>query len=351
MHSTKRSAGSNITIKDVARYAEVSIGTVSNVLNGTTPVKEDLKRKVLEAIQHFGYQPNQLARGFRHNRTNLLGMVIPDILNPFFPAIVRGVQDGAYQKSFNLVLCNSDNDPRKELQYLQELRDHRMAGILLIPSGSTWMDPLPGKASHHTPVVCLDRRPARWSGDSVTADNHQGAFIATMYLLDLGHRAIALIGGSSDLSNAIERKEGFREAMRERHIPIGPGYIQEGDFNRISGYDKMRTLLQLRPRPTAVFAGNDLIAYGALTAIREAGLQCPSDISVVGFDDLELSEFTDPPLTTVAQPVYQMGASGVELLLNRIARAKNAAVHLVLPTELKLRHSVRSPPKQRSARK
>jgi LacI family transcriptional regulator len=345
--SRKRSATTNITIKDVAQYAHVSIGTVSNVLNGTTPVKEDLRRRVLEAIRHFGYQPNQLARGFRRNRTNLLGMVIPDIVNPFFPAIVRGVQDGAYQKSFNLVLCNSDNDLRKESHYLQELRDHRMAGILLIPSGNSWTDP--GKTHHQTPVVCLDRRPADWSGDSVTSDNRQGALTATLYLIELGHRAIALIGGSANLSNAIERKEGFRTAMREHHIAIGPGYIQEGEFNRISGYDKMRTLLQLRPRPTAVFAGNDLIAYGALTAIREAGLECPKDISVVGFDDLDLSEFTNPPLTTIAQPVYQMGASSADLLLNRIAGAKTAAVHLVLPTELKLRHSVKSPPKHKRA--
>jgi DNA-binding LacI/PurR family transcriptional regulator len=346
----KRFGGANITIKDVAQHARVSIGTVSNVLNGTTPVKDGLRQRVLEAIRQLGYQPNELARGFRRNRTNLLGMVIPDILNPFFPAIVRGAQDGAYQKSFNLVLCNSDNDQGKEAQYLQELRDHRIAGILLTPSGSTWMDLLPQKSLAQIPIICIDRRPIHWSGDSVTGDNRQGAFLATQYLLELGHRAIALIGGSPDLSNAIDRKEGFRAAMRERHIPIAPGYIQDGDFNRISGYDKMRTLLQLRPRPTAVLAGNDLIAYGALKAIREAGLECPMDISIVGFDDLESSEYTDPALTTVAQPAYQMGASGADLLLNRIAGGRGAPVHLVLPTELKLRHSVKAPPKKKAGR-
>lgn len=351
MHTIKKSSKSNITIRDVAEHADVSIGTVSNVLNDTTPVKDDLRRRVLEAIRDLGYQPSKLARGLRRNQTNLLGMVIPDIVNPFFPAVVRGAEDSAYQESFNLVLCNADNDPDKEAQYLQELRDHRMAGIILIPSGNAEINKLVDRTLNGTPIICLDRRPPHWSGDSVTVDNLKGASAATQYLLNLGHRAIAMIGGSPHLSNAIERKEGFRAAMREHRAEIGPGYIQEGQYNRVSGYEKMRILLGLRPRPTAIVTGNDLIAYGALAAIREAGLKCPKDISIIGFDDLELSEFTDPPLTTVVQPAYQMGAKGVNLLLKRIAGSKDPAVHWMLATELKLRQSIEPPSRKDTGRK
>lgn len=319
---------------------------MSHVLNATIPVKEDLQRRVYESINALGYKPNKLARGFRRNQTNLLGMVIPDIVNPFFPALVRGAEDGAHQASYNLVLCNTDNDPEKEAQYLEELRDHRMAGVILIPSADFAATNLIKRAGD-IPIVCLDRRPPYWQGDSVTGDNLKGSVAATQHLLQLEHRRIAMISGPHQVSNAVERREGFCAAMRKHNVPIEPGYIQEGQYNRISGYEKTRILLTLRPRPTAILAANDLMAYGALMAIREAGLYCPKDISLVGFDDLELSDLTDPPLTTVAQPVYQMGAEGVNLLLKRIAGSRQPAVQLELPTDLKLRRSVGAPSRAR----
>lgn len=342
-----KSSKSTITIREVATHAGVSIGTVSHVLNDTTPVKDDLRRRVLETIRVLGYKPNKLARGFRRNQTNLLGMVIPDIVNPFFPALVRGAEDGAHQESYNLVLCNTDNDPEKETQYLEELRDHRMAGVILIPAGNTEINTLVNETLDGTPIVCLDRQPPFWSGDSVAVDNEKGSATATEYLLKLGHRNIAMISGPHHVSSAVERKEGFRAAMRKQRVTIEPGYIQEGQYSRISGYEKTRILLSLRPRPTAIFAANDLMAYGALAAIREAGLDCPGDVSLVGFDDLELSEFMDPPLTTVAQPMYQMGAKGVDLLMRRIEGARKPAVHLTLATEMKVRRSVETPDKKR----
>jgi DNA-binding LacI/PurR family transcriptional regulator len=332
----------------VAKHAGVSVGTVSHVLNATMPVKEDLRRRVYESINLLGYKPNKLARGFRRNQTNLLGMVIPDIVNPFFPALVRGAEDGAHQASFNLVLCNTDNDSEKEAQYIEELRDHRMAGVILIPSGDLKTTGLIKRAGE-LPIVCLDRRPLYWEGDSVTGDNFKGAQTAAQYLLQLGHRRIAMISGPHQVTNAFERREGFCVALRKHNVAVEPGYIQEGQYNRISGYEKTRILLALRPRPTAILAANDLMAYGALVAIRDAGLNCPKDISLVGFDDLDLSELTDPPLTTVAQPVYQMGAEGVNLLLKRIAGSRSPAVHLKLPTDLKLRHSAESPARARKA--
>jgi LacI family transcriptional regulator, galactose operon repressor len=179
-----------------------------------------------------------------------------------------------------------------------------------------------------------------WEGDSVTVDNASGAYAATRHLLERGHRHPAIITGNLQLTNAKARVEGFRRALREAGIEIEAEYIQEGRFDRLSGYEKTRTLLQLRPRPTAIFASNDLIALGVLAALREAGLRCPEDMSVVGFDDLDFCEFIHPALTSVAQPGYQMGAKGAALLLKRLDGVPFASQHLVLSTELRIRQSV-----------
>ena len=326
-------------MRHIADLARVSMGTVSHVINGSAAVREPLKRRVLEAIRQLGYQPSQLARALRRNQTSMIGMIVPDITNPFFTAMVRGSEDVSYQNSYRLLLCNTDNDPSKEIAYLKELRSYRIAGLILIPSASSQfetMQDLEGSG----PVVCLDRRPASWEGDTITVDNAGGAFAAAEHLIALGHRSIAIITGNMQLTNAVGRVEGFRAALRKARIEIEPEYIQEGRFDRLSGYEKMRVLLRLRPRPTAVFASNDLIALGALAAVRESGLRCPEDISLVGFDDLEFSELVHPALTTVSQPGYQMGAKGASLLLRRLRGGAEAPQHVVLPTELKVRDSV-----------
>ncbi|HZR56153.1 MAG TPA: LacI family DNA-binding transcriptional regulator [Terriglobales bacterium] len=332
-------------MKHIAKRAGVSLGTVSNVINNTTPVKENLRRKVAEAIQELQYHPSRLAQGFRRNQTTILGMIIPDITNPFFPAVVRGVEDVAYQHSYRLMLCNADNDPSKEIEYLKELRSYRMAGLILIPSIMSEINALTDLEVDDVPVVCIDRRPTKWKGDSVTVNNAKGTEEATCYLLEMGHRSIAIITGPLNLASAIGRLDGFRTAMRSHEVIVNPEYIQEGRFDRASGYEKMKVLLSRRSLPTAVIAGNDLIALGALAAIREAGLNCPDDISIIGFDDLEISEFTNPPLTTVAQPGYQMGAKGVGLLLQRLKSSDPKPENVILMPELKVRHSA-SPPKR-----
>jgi DNA-binding LacI/PurR family transcriptional regulator len=327
-----------VTMRHIASRANVSIGTVSHVINESANVREPLRLRVLEAIRNLGYQPSQLARGLRRNQTSIIGMIVPDITNPFFPAVVRGAEDVAYQHSYRLVLCNTDNDPAKERAYLQELRSYRMAGLILIPSVNSELERRKDMDSA-TPVVCLDRQLAGWEGDTITVDNSDGAFSAANHLLSLGHRSIAMITGNMQLTNAVARVEGFREAMRKSKHEVEPEYIQEGRFDRLSGYEKMRVLLQLRPRPTGVFASNDLIALGALAALRESGLRCPEEISLIGFDDLEFCEFVHPALTTVSQPGYQMGAKGANLLIKRIRGAADPPHHVVLPTELKLRQS------------
>jgi DNA-binding LacI/PurR family transcriptional regulator len=334
---------SPVTMRQIAERAEVSIGTVSHVVNDTAKVREKLRQRVLDAIRSLGYQPSQLARGLRRNQTNIVVMIMPDITNPFFPAVVRGVEDVAYKHSLRLVLCNTDNDPSKETSYLNELRSYRPAGWLVIPAADSEMTAqLRSAAASGTPVVCIDRQPAGWKGDVVLVANEAGSHSATQHLLRMGHRQLAVITGPLHLTNAVERLKGFKRALAEANVPIEPEYIQEARFNRQSGYQAAKRLLRMLPRPTAIFACNDLMAMGVLLAARDLGLHCPEDISIVGFDDLDFAEFTAPALTSVHQPGYQLGTTAAHLLLDRIARSKRPPRTITLPSELKIRHSVAS---------
>jgi LacI family transcriptional regulator len=291
---------------------------------------------VLEAIASLRYQPNQLSRGLRLNRTNMIGMIIPDITNPFFPAIVRGVEDVAYKSSYRLVLCNADNDPHKETSYLNDIKSFLPAGILLIPSE----DAAVPADSPGIPVVCIDRRPVKWKGDIVAVANEEGGYRAGRFLLQMGHRRIGVAAGPHHLINAAERLAGFLRALREADVPVPPEYIQESHFDREGGHNSTHRLLQLLPCPTAIFAANDLIALGALSAIREFNLNCPRDVSLISFDALDWTEFTDPALTSIYQPGYQLGCTAAHLLLERIEGMKKPPQEIVLQTELRIRSSV-----------
>jgi LacI family transcriptional regulator, galactose operon repressor len=331
-------------MRQIAERAEVSIGTVSHVINGTAVVREKLRQRVLEAIRSLGFQPSQLARGLRRNQTSMIGMIMPDITNPFFPAVVRGVEDVAYKRSYRIVLCNTDNDPGKEISYLNELRSYRPAGLLVIPAADSGIAAhLKAVSTSGPPVVCIDRRPDGWPGDTVLVANEAGAYSATSHLLRVGHRNLAVITGPMHLTNAVERLAGFQRALKEARVGIEPEYIQEARFDRHSGYEAAMRVLRLLPRPTAIFACNDLMAFGVLLAARELNLRCPEDLSVVGFDNLDFTEFTAPALTTVHQPGYQLGATAARRLVERIDGLKEPSKTIVLPTELKIRNSVVAP--------
>jgi DNA-binding LacI/PurR family transcriptional regulator len=327
-------------MKQIAKMAGVSLGTVSHVLNDSARVREPLRKRVLDAVDTLGYQPSQLARGLRRDKTNMIGMVIPDVTNPFFPAVVRGAEDVAFSNGYRLVLCNTDNDHSKELVHLNELRTYLPAGLLVIPS--TFSDLTAQAKSYReagTAVVCVDRLPRRWDGDSVTVANEEGAYQASRHLIQLGHRRLATITGPLHLTNAQQRVTGFRRALAEANISISPEYIQEATFDRAGGHAKALLLLRMLPRPTAIFAGNDMIALGVFHAIRELSLSCPGDVSVIGFDDLDFAEFTSPSLSSVFQPGYQLGATAASMLLDRVTGAQGPPVHSVLQTQLKIRES------------
>jgi DNA-binding LacI/PurR family transcriptional regulator len=331
-------------MNDIAKMARVSLGTVSHVLNNSAVVHESLRKRVLDAVKATGYQPSQLARGLRRVKTNVIGMIIPDITNPFFPAVVRGAEDVAFSNGHRLILCNTDNDHSKELAHLNELRTYLPAGLIVIPSN---FSDLTAQAESYrqsgTGVVCIDRLPKDWIGDTVTADNEGGAYNATRYLLRMQHTRLAAITGPMHLTNANQRLGGFKRALKEAKLHIAPDYVQKTTFDKQGGYSKTLVLLRLIPRPTAIFAGNDMIALGALLAIREAGLRCPQDISIMGFDDLDLAEMTNPALSSVSQSGYQLGTTAARILLDRIQGDTGPAKHFVLETSLKLRDSIAPP--------
>jgi DNA-binding LacI/PurR family transcriptional regulator len=337
-------------MKDIARIAGVSLGTVSHVLNGTAGVREPVRRRVLDAVRSIGYQPSQLARGLRRVQTNVIGMIIPDITNPFFPAVVRGAEDLAFSNGYRLILCNTDNDHSKELAHLNELRTYLPAGLIVIPSN--FSDLTVQAQSYRAAgagVVCIDRLPKGWDGDSVTANNQTGAYRATQHLIKMGHKQLAVITGPLHLTNAEERLNGFKQAVEEAGLKLAPEYVQETTFDKQGGASKARLLLRLLPRPTAIFAGNDMIALGVLTTIREAGLRCPDDVSVMGFDDLDIAETTNPALSSVSQSGYQLGMTAARILLERIGGDSGPAKHVVIETSLKIRDSVAVPTSLTSA--
>lgn len=340
-----------VTMRQIAERAKVSIGTVSHVINGTATVRAKLRDRVTEAIRSLGYQPSALAQGLRRKRTMMLGMIVPDVTNPFFPGVVRGAEDVAYKHSYRMILCNADNDPDKESSYVRDLRSYQIAGLLIIPStGADVGIQLRNHFSGTVPVVCIDRVPEGWKGDAVLVANENGAYEATRHLLQLGHRRLAVITGPLRLTNAAERLKGFKRALQEARVAVDPDFVQEARFDTPTGYQAAMRLLRMLPRPTAILACNDLMAFGVLQAARELGIRCPEELSIVGFDSLEFTNFTDPALTSVYQPGYQLGATAARRLLQRIEGVESAPRRILLPAELRKRNST-APPMTPGARK
>lgn len=335
------------TVKEIAERAGVSIGTVSNVLNGLPSVRETARERVLKAMEQLEYQPSLLGRALRKDKTNMIVMIVPDITNPFFPGAVRGAEDVAFKDGFRLVLCNSDNDLEKEATYLHEMRTYRPSGLIIVPADlSKGTEEAKAYLRTGCSVVYMDRIPSNWRGDSVTSAHEEGAYLATRHLIELGHLNIATITGPLSLSSATARLKGYRRAMKEAGLPITPEYVQEAEFNTTAGFNAARALLALRRKPTAIFAANDLIGFGVLAAMREAGLHCPEDISVVGFDNLDESDVATPKLSTIEQFAYQVGANAAQIVVERNKGGEGPAKHIVLAPKLLVKDSSGPPAKR-----
>jgi LacI family transcriptional regulator len=327
------------TIADVARAARVSTATVSRVLNGNTEVNAELAERVRQAVGELSYRPSRLARSLRTQRTAVWAVIISDIRNPFFTEMVRGVEDIAYANGYSLVLCNAEEDAAKEANYLQLALAEHMSGVIVAPASSTRTDLQP-LLDRGVSVVTVDRKLSGNSAvDRVLIDNRGGAEMAVSHLVENGCRRIACISGPPDVSTAAERLVGYKAGLRNHGIRGSSQLICSGDFREQGGKAAMEGLLSLPVPPDAVFVLNNLMTLGALTAIAERGLMVPDSVAVVGFDDPSWAALLRPPLTTVAQPTYDLGAETARMLLQRMGGYRGAARELVLSPSLRVRAS------------
>lgn len=326
-------------IIDVARQAGVSPSTVSRVLSGNAVVAPATKEKVLAAVRALGYQPNALAQGLKSGSIKTIGLVIPNVRNLVFPAAIRGIEDTAMQHGYAVVLCNTDEDPAKERFYVDGLRRRLVDGFIFSTARPGHEQYL---ALHREgfPVVSLIRNQGS-EVDAVVLDNFAGGYLGTQYLLSRGLRRIAIINGNLEVLLYRQRFDGFRQALAEAGLAVDEKMVAYNADDWADGYKAMRAMLQHGCRPEAVFATSDPKAIGAMRAIKEAGLAIPGDISVLGFDDCDLAPLLDPPLTTVAQPFYDMGVKAATRLINIIEAPCRPQPRVeVLPARLVVRQSV-----------
>jgi len=328
------------TIREVAESAGVSYATVSHVINNTRLVSQETRERVVAAMAALNYRPNALARSLRQGKTNTIGLVLPDSANPFFAEISRSIEDEAFKKGYSVFLCNTELDTQRELFYVDVLSKKQVDGIIFVATGDQ-ADSLDFLLRQNMPVVMIDRDVPKVEVDAVLTDNQLGGFLATHHLIELGHKRIACIAGPSSITPSAERIIGYRRALEQAGLSYDENLIVRGDYHAQSGMEITHSILRMNPRPTAIFALNDLMALGALRAAAETNYSVPRDLAVVGYDNLELARFTNPPLTTIAQPKKEIGAQAVNLLVDRISQKSRPPNRLVLAPELIIRRSTK----------
>lgn len=312
-----------VTIKDIARQARVSPSTVSRVLNNSGYVGEETRRRVEEAIAELGYRPDARARGLRGKPSNLVALIIPDILNVYYTGVAQSIENNLAQRGYNMLLGITGESADRYIGYLNLLWERRVDGIIYVP-------PATGNYSAHTrrlvaqgiPIVEINRQQEADLLDCVLADNFRGAYQATEYLTGLGHERIALIVGSPGTTTGRDRIQGFKWAMREAGLAIDPDHLRIGSFSKEYGLKATEELLALSPRPSAVFVTSNRLLMGTMTALQEHNVHVPNDISIVAFDDSEWLTFWQPPVTTVDIAVGEMGMLAVELLMRWIREGR-----------------------------
>ncbi|WP_018086710.1 LacI family DNA-binding transcriptional regulator [Desulfurispora thermophila] len=332
-----------VTIKDIAKKAGVSYATVSRALNNRPEVNEKTRREIQKLAEEMGYKPNALARSLVTRESKTLGLIIPDITNPFFPEVARGVEEAAAQAGYSVFLCNTNWEEEKERKYLALLEEKRVDGIILasvIQDGQQMIEHI---ASSNVPLIMINRILKNVNTHYVVIDNVRGACLVMEHLIENGHRDIAFIGGLSHVEATQERLQGYKMMLGAYDLPVRPELIRLGSFKRESGYQNALELLRLSPRPTAIFAANDILALGVLQAAADLHLQVPGDLAVVGFDDIPFASYTEVSLTTVAQPKYAMGEMAAKILIEEIKEGPSREKKkIVLQPELIIRRSSQS---------
>ena len=304
-------------MKDVAKLAKVSITTVSHVINQTRYVSDELSTRVKQAMEELEYYPNSLASSLRSGKTKIIGLVIPDISNQFFAEVSRKIEDNGYEYGYSVILCNTSENVNKEETYIDVLIAKQVDGIIFISAGEE-INTIKKTIDSNIPIVIVDRDVNKVKADVILVDNYDGGYKATQYLLGLGHRRIGCITGPSPVSPSALRIGGYKQALKDAGISVDEDLIVPGDFRYESGRIAMEKLLSLSDMPTAVFACNDMMAIGAIQAAYDNDLVIPDDISIVGFDNIPLSNSVYPPLTTVAQPFDKLAKLTVDSLIEKI---------------------------------
>lgn len=339
---------SRATIIDVAQEAGVHPSTVSRVLTGHagTTLRPATRDRVLEAADRLGYRASAIARGLRLNQTMALGMIVPDITNPFFSGIIKGAEEAALARGYNLVLCNTEDEPEREAAYLHLLRQRQVDGLMIASSRMADVTIAELRGEGGIPFVLLNRGTRADDGDlAVVVDNATAAFDAVAHLAALGHRRVGHIAGPQVTTTGLERLSGFQAGVTAHDLDTDPGLVVEAEgFTIEEGSRALVAMLAGGARPTAVFAANDMIAIGILQRLRDVGVVVPRGISVVGFNDIPLAGLLEPALTTVRVPQREMGVAGANLLVDRLEGRPIDDIRVTLPTELVIRASTAAPP-------
>ncbi len=328
------------TMKDVAKLAGTSLMTVSRVLDGSKNVAPETRGKIRQAIRKLHYRPHRTAIELRTKRSNLVGVVMADIANPFYPPIVRGIEDVCREHDYNVILCNTDEDTQRENNFIQVLKE-RYAEAIIICSAKPKIDNQAELFASFRSTVFLNRRPRNVNGDLVISDNLRGAYLAIEYLIGKGHQKIAVINGSQRFSTGRERFQGAKKAMADKGIRLEDKYVKFTNSSIEGGYCAAKELLNLPSLPTAIFSGNNFMTLGLMKAIKEARIKVPDIVSVVGFDETNWSEITNPSLTTIKQPTYEMGVVAAKLIMFRLNNPQSPYVEKKLKPTLIIRDSVK----------
>jgi LacI family transcriptional regulator len=337
----------SVKLEDIARETGFSISTVSRVLsNSNYPVSETIREKVLRVADTMGYQPNIAARSLRTDRTNTIGILVDDLLSPFTPPIVRGIQDYLNEHGFLSLIVNSDWDPDQEQAAIKTLLSRPVDGIVFVEySHQTHSDDLERSDKPHVFVHRLFGSPIK---NSVVPDDYYGASLATEHLIHLGHRRIGYINGPENWHTCRARLRGYQDTLASENLPFDASLVQPGDWEIESGYTATKNLLNLAEHPTTIFAANDAMALGAIYAIQDAGLNVPNDVAVVGYDNRNFTKTVRPRITTVSMPVIEMGGVAAELLLRQIAEGRKEEEEIKVKGQLIIRETCGAPEENRT---
>ncbi|MCZ8517938.1 MULTISPECIES: LacI family DNA-binding transcriptional regulator [Paenibacillus] len=330
------------TIYDVAKEAGVSIATVSNAINGKGKVSKKRREHIFKIMEELDYQPSLIASALMGKKTYSVGLLIPDISNPFFAEIARAIEDQAHTDDYSVIMCSTDNQDERVERYIALLEQKRVDGIV-IGTGVDNTDILARLQTKNMPIVLIARETSALVVDTVLVDDFIGGMMAARHLTELGHRRLAILSENLRVSSSRERIRGFKQGLLEMQIPFDDHNVVICEHRVEEGRRGAAELLGRPDPPTAIFCCNDLLAIGAMQGAKQLGVKVPDQLSIVGFDDTILAQVTDPPLTTVAQPIATMGKQAFKLLIDNVQHAESTKRRIVLRPELRLRQSTAGP--------